>query len=708
MNSQTRYVSAVVFGCALVWIATCTTVLAADLTGFISTDSTSRSTKRFQEISVVASRITDTLTRAFTPVTVLNAQTLQTLGARQISDALTFVPGVFMRNYGGLGGLKTMSLRGANAAQTLVLIDGVRLNSSQNGQVDFSTVPVSMLEDVEVLRGGAAALYGASALGGVVNIRTKRLQQSAFGAKAELASFGELGVQAHASLPLAEQWTLSANGEAQHARGNFPFVFNEFGQNVVLERQNGDFTTLNARLQARGILGGWSANSHVLARTTERGAPGAVVQGSVEQRLARLDERELLVYSSWSRALPNAVNTPNTLQLLASWRNNILRYRDPDARFRGTDGIDERFVADDVTFRAHLRSAPEIIQMMSYDVAAEAVYSLLRGMMLQPNVGNAVSRLNVALNAKAELKPFAESAVLQNVAVQAAVRAEYFSDFGAVLSPLAGLAWLPNDDERLRLRLQWSYNFRPPSFNELYYLNFGNANLKPERANAVNAGFTWKPLAETLTEPRTESLAELLVVEADAFAHRTEHQIVAIPTSPVTWTAQNVGLVETFGAETSIRAALLNNALTTQWTATLQQALDATPDAFTSGRQLVYTPNVLATGMATFSTVLTFGSQAHEPQDTLHLHTGSSLQYTGLRYSLPSNSPESVLAPFVVVNVYCEVSMKAPRWSAAENAARATLKARLQCDNCLDEHYAVMRNFPMPSRAIRFSLAAEW
>jgi len=682
---------------ALAWLAACATVLAAQNNSFAGTDSAARSATRFQEISVVASRITDTLTRAFTPVTVLNAHLLQTLGARQVSDALTFVPGVFMRNYGGLGGLKTISLRGANAAQTLVMIDGVRLNSSQNGQVDFSTVPVSVLEDVEVLRGGAAALYGASALGGVVNIRTKRRQQSAFGAKAEIASFGEYGVQAHASLPFAEQWTLSASGEAQYARGNFPFVFNEFGQNVVQERQNGDFTTLNARLQARGTFDGWSVNSQILARTTERGTPGAVVQGSVEQRLARLNECDMLVHSSWSRALLNA---ENTLQILASWRNNVLRYRDPDARFRGSDGIDERFVADDVTLRAHLRSATDLVQALRYDVAAEAVYSLLRGMMLQPNVGSTVSRLNLALNATAELKPFAESPVLQNAAAQAAVRAEYFSDAGAVLSPLVGLAWLPSDDERLRLRLQWSYNFRPPSFNELYYLNFGNANLKPERANAVNAGITWKPLAEAVS------------VEADAFAHRTEHQIVAIPTSPVTWSAQNVGLVETFGAEASIRAALLNNAqnaLTTQWTATLQQATDATPDAFTRGRQLVYTPNVLATGMVTFSAVLPFGSQA---ADTLHLQTGSSFQYTGLRYSLPSNSPESVLAPFAVVNLYCEVSTKTALWTtlwnAPQNATRATLKARLQCDNCLDERYAVMRNFPMPSRAVRFSLAAEW
>jgi outer membrane cobalamin receptor len=649
--------------------------------------------KRFQQVEVHADRLQTEIARAIQPTSLISAEALQTLGARQIPDALSFVPGVFVRNYGGLGGLKTVSLRGANAAQTLVLVDGVRVNSTQSGQVDMSMIPVSMIEELEVVRGGAAALYGAAAMGGVVNIRTKRSVNAGWKAQAELASFGEFVASVQGSVPLA-MWVLTANAEWQRSQGNFPFLFNEFGRDVVLERTNGDFTGLSGRLQAAGNLDAWRVNAQTLVRSSERGAPGAVVQGSVEMARARLQEDEALTQLSATRTLEGlptlasstlASSTLGSLTLSASWRANTLRYRDPDARTRGPNGIDERFTGNDLAAKALVRSAGEVGAMqLLHEWAAEAVFSDVRGNFFQPDAGNYVRRINTSLAGKIEINA-AQSRF------HAGGRLDWFSDFGLVASPLAGVAFSPTSfsptsfspttaaDGAWTFRAQWSYNFRPPAFNELYYLNFGNQALKPERGHSVNLGSSFVA-------------SSLFSVEADAFANFTHNQIVAVPTSPVTWSAQNVGMVQTLGVEASIRAGFVvdavENALSLQASFTFQRATDDTPGGLTRGRLLVYTPQVLANGILTW-------------RPPSWLSAGVAVQYAGERYSLASNADNSLLPAFTVVNFHTEAALH------IDNTDNTQVKIRLQCDNVFDTRYAVIRNFPMPGRALRLVCSVE-
>jgi outer membrane receptor protein involved in Fe transport len=202
----------------------------------------------------------------------------------------------------------------------------------------------------------------------------------------------------------------------------------------------------------------------------------------------------------------------------------------------------------------------------------------------------------------------------------------------------------------------------------LYYLNFGNANLKPERAHTFNLGTTYS------------IPASVLAFTVDAFYHRTQNQILAVQTSPFTISAQNIEDVQTFGVETSIRAALWEH-FSLQANYTFQRASNETPQSFVQGRQLIYTPQHLASGImeykqAWFSAVFTG-------------------QFVGERFFLPSNSVESRLAPFFIGNVAVEGTL---------TIASTQGRIRLLCDNCFNAEYAVIRNFPMPARAFRASL----
>ncbi|MCU0426164.1 MAG: TonB-dependent receptor [Candidatus Kapabacteria bacterium] len=655
--------------------------------------SSTQATVRFGAVDISASRLLSASERLAAPATVVNAATMRTVGARQIADALPFVPGVFVRNYGGLGGLKTLSLRGASASQTAVLLDGVRMQSTQSGQFDFSTLPASMVEEIEVVRGGGAAFLGGNAMGGAVNIRTKsHVQRSEFHAEAEAASFQEFRGNIAAALPFDLFGTgkggFHAGAEYQTARGNYPFPFNDFGQNITLERMNADFRNLSAQALVTAQSHRFTLQTRALVRSSERGTPGAVVQGNVEMAQARLGEDDVLL--SLKAAYIPAEQV--LFSFLASGKFNTLHYRDPDARQFGASGINERFVAQDFSFGGRLHfdeTTNSPLVAVNHEWLLEHTISTLRGNMLQRDVGTFVERINTGLAGKGAVRwKFSHDASSPTLASNAALRFDYFSDVGAAVSPLLGSALLL--DSSWTIRAEWSWNFRPPAFNELYYLNFGNSRLQPERAQCWNLGLTWNGSRAVFGEVFFGRLA--LSASIDGFFHRTQNQILAVQTTPFTISAQNIAEAQSFGVESRFSAALEEKiSLTVNYT--FQRSTNETPTSFALGKQLIYTPQHLAS--AIFSINNDLSPLLGLPQSLLQ--SGFTAQYAGERFYLPSNSPESVLPAFVVIGVFSELTL---------NLAETQASMRLQADNLFDERYAVIRNFPMPGRSLRLMLKA--
>lgn len=650
--------------------------------------SATKATVRLEAIDITANRVLSSSERLAAPATVLSAATIQSLGARQIADALAFVPGVFVRNYGGLGGLKTLSLRGASASQTAVLLDGVRVQSTQSGQFDFSTFPASMVEELEVLRGGGAAVFGGSAMAGAVNIRTKsHIQQAELRAEAEAASFQEFRGNLTGALPLDIFGTgkggLSAGAEVQTAQGNYPFVFNDFGQNLLKERSNADIRQVSAHALLSSQSNRFSLQTRAFVRSSERGTPGAVVQGNIEMARARLGEDDVLL--SVKAAYIPAEQVLFTI--LASGKFNTLHYRDPDARQFGLGGINERFFAQDFSLNGRLRfdeTTNSPLVTVSHEWTFEHNRSTLQGNMLQPGVGTFVERINTGIAGKGDIRwKFSDNERTGALASNIAVRFDHFSDIGVAIAPLLGSAWIL--DSAWTLRGEWSWNFRPPAFNELYYLNFGNSRLQPERAQCWNVGVSWQGEQTIFGEVLFGRLR--LKASIDGFFHRTQNQILAVQTTPFTISAQNIAEAQSYGVESRFHADL-EQYLSLTLNYTYQRSTNETPTSFSRGKQLIYTPEHLASALAVWK---------HDISSLLRLHTGFSAQLVGGRFYLPSNSPESLLPAFAVVTAFCETTFILPQ---------TQVSVRLQADNLFDEGYAVIRNFPMPGRALRLSTKA--
>lgn len=640
--------------------------IAAQVNGGTEKKGSEDSTKVYPlpGVTVEAESILSGIARGTQPTAVVTRAQIEASGAIDLSDAVAYAPGVFVKRYGGLGGLRTISLRGTSAQQSIILIDGVRYRASASGAFDLSNIPADAIERVEVIRGGNGALYGANALGGVINIITHGGGERPVTAnlRGGIGSFGErtLGVAATGG-GAGHAWDGSLHSTT--AAGDYPFSFNEFGETTTMRRENADFSGLYGRA-------GWSYRDDGGVRLSldaqgfrsERGVPGAVVQGSREQLRARLNESDLFAVArvSYGKDLWNVSAT-------ASARGNMLRYRDPDARVAGPEGIDNRYDAADAA--GSLRGRLAIGETGVLEASADLAYSSLRGDNLDPAAASFVKRSQ--WSGALTSSWFFESGLLGwESSIDAGVRGDLFSDLDPALSPSLGAAWRLGGTP-LRLRARASSSYRAPSFAEQYYLNYGNRDLRPERALSIDGGVTCE-------------IEESIVLEGTFFSIATRDQILSIPRSPVSWSAANVARVLSRGAELAAAGSLFDGVIDLNISYTLMRTEDRS-EGESHGKLLPYTPQELFNGV--------IGLHIGE------IGIGASWSYASHRYTLPLNEYASSLPHYLVLGMNI-----GSRWKLGP----LDIDGRIECSNLLDAEYQVVRNYPMPGRAFRLEIGVKY
>ena len=614
-----------------------------------------------REVVVQGESIVMRAAAASQPTSILSRATIESAQARDASDVIALAPGAFIRQYGGIGGLRTLSLRGASAQQSVILIDGVRYQSSAVGAVDLGSIPASALYRVEVVRGGDAARYGANALGGVVNLITTPSLRTGTSASARVdaGSFGERVATLAASTATPHGGALDASLTYTGSEGNYPFTYREYGQQQIVRRSNADLESLFGRLSwAHPLTPNARISASLLGSSSSRGVPGAIVQGHREQEHARLDERELFGVARAQLGI-DGWQTSTAL----SGRVNHLAYVDPDARYNGPLGVDNAYDRFELALAARAQRA--IGDDALFEASAELGHARLRGDNLDPGAGSVVDRLQWSVSAATHA--LVEDVVgLGSVAGDVALRADGFSDLPGAVSPSLGIVVRPLDGP-LRIRSHLALGYRAPSFTEQYYLNYGNAELRPERSMSIDVGVTVE-------------LAHALMLEGTFFSIDTRDQIIAVPRSPLVWSAQNIARTVARGLELGASGTALDGLIAINASYTRMRAEDRTAGP-THGRLLLYSPEETASMLLEW-----------RPRP---FAIGIVAQSVSHRHTLPSNDPAAAL----------------PRYSTlgAHISARASWRTlmfvgRVEGFNLFDTQYQVVRNYPMPGREFRIGL----
>jgi vitamin B12 transporter len=149
-------------------------MLASLLSSAFTTPSLAADNIHLKDVVVVASRVAQSPENVIGDVTVINHEEIERAGQSTFIELLQKQPGVEISSNGGPGSLASVYIRGANANQTVVLIDGIRVNSITAGTTYLGNIPLSQIEHIEILRGPASGLYGQDAVGGVIQIFTKK------------------------------------------------------------------------------------------------------------------------------------------------------------------------------------------------------------------------------------------------------------------------------------------------------------------------------------------------------------------------------------------------------------------------------------------------------------------------------------------------------------------------------------------------------
>ena len=457
------------------------------------------------------------------------------------AETLLRIPGLSLSDYGGLAGLKGVSLRGLGTAHTDIYLDGVRVSNFQSGQNDLGMLPVETL-------GSAVVDYAQNS----VSFRTARpsFGSSLFAGQVGLqaGSFGTWMPAVRFDVKASERVALSAHAAGIVSNGNFPYG------DAGARRSGNDIKQIRAGYDVFGTMdrGEWHLKTYVNA--SDRGTPGSLSWPS-EDRQA---DKDLVVQGTLRKAFTDRY----TLNLSAkgAW---------DDIYYKSAWGDSDYDFSD---FQLNSSHTFRLTSWWGLSLAAD----LERG-TLHASYYDAARTAAIAALASA----FRFERLIIDLALQYNGTFDKGAEALHSLSPSLDLRYTLFDG--FDLVAFGRRAFRAPTFNELYYPGYGNPDLKPEDAWLTDVGLDWHP---------SISDAWTLGAKADFFYNRLKDKITSAPSAddPYVWLPYNIGRVEAKGADASVSLRYDDGRIAGGLSARYawQSALDKTPDSYTFDQQIPY------------------------------------------------------------------------------------------------------------------------
>ena len=450
------------------------------------------------EVVITASGYEELLEKSATSVTVLKVEKLKKQGLNYLSQALAQVGGTDLKSYGSLGAQATISLRGSRSEQVLVLLDGQKINSSQNGTFDFGAIPLDDLERIEVIKFPLSALYGADALGGVVNLISRKPQKRK----------GEVNFLAGSFRERKYQLDYCDSSGVVGYKVNLNLLDSDGF------RKNSDFHGKNYSFKfdlPKNFLG---ASASYFYQKSNRGVPGSLVYPSETAR--QNDEGNLFSLGTDFSFLGGIENKTNFYfnQYQQDYSDPVwFSFSEHKNKNYGVDYLSNFSLFENQTFLACLSYRQESV--LSSDVGEH-------------------SRNNAAVIVQDDIE------LLENLGMIFSSRFERFSTFGKIFTPRIGARWRSSPD--LNFKASRIQGFRAPTFNELYWPESfwagGNPNLKPEVGEAYDFELCWHP--------------ELGEIKLGGFTGKTFNLINWAADAVGVWRPQNLAAVNRDGLELGI------------------------------------------------------------------------------------------------------------------------------------------------------------
>ncbi len=643
-----------------VWLSVVTILMAGCLSCFGAPVESGHlpvdSTVALREVMVTARR------KPLATVQNLSGTELQSLSSTSIADALKYFAGVQIKDYGGLGGLKTVNVRSLGAQHVGIYIDGVRVTNAQNGTVDLGKYSLSTLESVSLYNANRlenAQSASEYASGATVYLRTRRPMCDSLSVLARIGSFHTYSGRANLQFS-RHGWQAFIDAEYLDSRGDYRFRYKSRYEDTVGVRRNSDIRY--TRVEAAVFNGGFS--SHLYYYDSERGCPGGIVRRLSDKytNVGREWDRDLFAQASYLWRIDNH----NHLNFIAKYSHEYLRYCTDYPENQNTAKVNNHYWMDDGYLSAAYAFMPA--EWISVNMGYDARMSWLDADLKRfSTVRRFDQKAVVALQLRYRGFQLASSVLYQRYRdwiINHCGAADPFDRFtpavtlGYSIGPLTVRGW-------------YKTIFRAPTLNDLYYTQVGNRNLRPEYTRQFNLGVEYHFVSRFV----------MASLQADVYQNSIDDRIVCLPLKGTySWSMMNYGktfcrgLNATASARWNIDRAWYVSLLSSL---TWQRDLNRTdPESPSYDKPICYSPTLSygITGIIGWKSVSLTVSD---------LHVGERMW----SYA----DPEDILAPYDNVDVRITGSWR--NWSAS-----------LEINDLLDEQYEHVPRYPMPGRTYRFSL----
>ena len=610
-----------------------------------------------------------------TPVQILNKNELENIGGESVAKAVQYFSGVQVKDYGGIDGLKTVSVRSLGANHTGVSYDGIMLNDAQNGQIDLGKFSLDNIGQISLYNGQPANILQPARAFSYASVLELKTMQPSFAdsekiklnASFKTGSFGLVNPAATLHYKWNNKWYSSLNAEWQKANGEYPFIYKDADTIVKAIRKNSDIQAYRLQQETKYYFDSSSTFDFIVYYyNSKRGLPTAIDPKNTFTS-ERLWDNNFFTQATWNKK----INEKNHLLIGAKYNYAYTHYLNPD--YLGLDGkLENIYKQNELYFTAAYRY--NMFSYLHFSVASDYFRNGLSEDNATSFPGPVRNTWLNSLSAALLLKQLEVTANVLNTNIFNSVKYGDKPSNYTKYTPAIALSYQLKKNAPLRVRAFYKNIFRVPTFSDLYYTQVGNTQLKPEFAKQYDIGINWHKYQQ-------ESWLQSYSINVDFYFNRVSDKIVAFPRQNLfQWSMLNYGKVNIKGADVNIHLlskpiGAYNISLSGNYT--YQKAQDVTnKDAANYKSQIPYTP--LHSGTANF---------------TIYSKTtsiGFNTIYSGYKYLTGQNSYATYMPSWNTEDLifsYHIQSRQAGNW-----------KLIVELNNIFDQQYQIVKRYPMPGR----------
>jgi vitamin B12 transporter len=633
------------------------------------------------EVSGVMPRRNTTST---VPVQTVDRQQMMRQGLFGIEDVLRHFAGVTVRDYGGAGGMKTVSVRGVGAKHTAVEYDGVMQTNMQNGEMDLSRFGLANMEDVVLTIGDGSNIFTSArsaASASLLQMESSMLHMDKSGHRFRvgmtMGAWGMAEPWLMAQKKLGEKVTVGVQGDYLHARNDYPFTLYNIDLVTRVRRQN---SRMNRGRVETMVCWQISPASFLQGKLyyddNNRQLPG-IVHLYTQDNDERLHEQNAFGQANFQTRLSDRLNMKAVGKM--AWSSSLYSVGILSGGVKHENYWQREYYVSTAWLY-------QVAPWLDVDYSIDGSLNNLNSTLLTPTsspdgrIAGHPHRYSLlqSLSVKASRPRF--------TAVARLLRSDYFegveegtsADDAHRFSPSASVSYRLLADKNLFVRASWKSIFRVPSFNELYFYHLGSIDLKPEKTQLVDLGLTGA--VETgMTTAR---------FSVDGYLSWVSDKIISVPYNMFVWRTFNVSKVGAYGIDATIsmtRQLSLGHRLELSGNYSWQRVEDKTHRSSPYyGYQVAYTPEHAFASSFSWINPWVCLSVSFDGMSS-RWATSEHVSGTGLH-----GMAELGLSAFRRFDA---------RWGAV------TVRGGWQ--NILDRQYEIVANYPMPGRSWKIGVTIE-